>query len=179
MATQELDRMLDNLHADSWSDTTESEEWEFEDPRASPLARLESYVDYCFETYPIVYNVLDRDKVTTHVADWGRRRGQHWSNKTFDQRTFGKRVDSSHREYKEGNHAILLAEALIGVPPKNDNGSGWKACVRHELGHAIDYEKRGSSDHGPEFKSVMAQFGEAHNDGASTHGYPPRYHRNR
>lgn len=172
----DMDQLLKNVHAESWSDLESDDEYTFDNERATPLERFESYVDYCFETYPVVYNNLDRENVQTCIADWGRRRGQCRYNKKMKKRKFGKRVASSQEKRYSSNYVLFLATALVGVPPEHDNGDGWKACVRHELGHAIDYEKRGTSDHGPKFKSVMAQFGE-NNDGQSQHGYAPRYHR--
>lgn len=177
--TSEIDKMLANHEAQSWSDIEEEDgDAVYDDARASPLERLESYVDYCFETYPVVENHLDREQVQCCVADWDRRRGQARYNTTMGKRVFGKQVrDKKWRNRTRGSHALFLAKALIGVAPEEDGGVGWKPCVRHELGHLIDYEKRGRSGHGPKFKAVMSQFGEEQNNGKSTHGYAPSYHR--
>lgn len=177
MADDTLDQMLANYEADSWSDISESTDFEFDNDRLSALERVEEYVGYCFETYPIVYNTLDRQQVTVCVADWDRRRGQARRNKTMERREFGKRVPRTYERRTVGKHSLFLAKDLVGVPPEDDNGVGWKATTRHELGHIIDYAKRGESGHGPKFKKIMAQFGERQNDGASTGGWAPRKHR--
>jgi hypothetical protein len=178
MSDDVIGQMLDNHQADSWQDVSDGTDFEFDNERLSALERVEEYVDYCFETYAVVSAWLDREQVQTCVADWGRRRGQARYKTTMGKQEFGRQVrDSKWREKTDGSHALFIATALVGVPPEDDNGVGWKACVRHELGHLIDYEKRGESGHGPKFKSIMAQFGEAENDGMSTHGYAPRVHR--
>lgn len=174
----DIDQMLDNAHADSWNDLEDDESYTFENPRASPLERFEAYVDYCFDTYSVVADTLDREQIQACVADWDRRRGQCRYNALMDKRTFGKRVvDSAHRNRVSGNYAIFVSKPLIGVLPEDDNGYGWKQTVRHELGHAIDYQQRGTSDHSSKFKAVMAQFGHDMNDGQCQSGYAPRYHR--
>lgn len=153
------------------------DEYSFTDENASPLKRLESYIDYCFDTYDIVYKSLDRDRVQACTADWGRRRGQCKYNAQMKIQEFGKRVPSKYREYQTGRYAIFIAEALVGVSPEDDNGKGWKTTVRHELGHAIDHQRRGQSDHSKKFKQVMTLFGEERNNGQSSGGLPPRRHR--
>lgn len=172
-----IETMLNNAQADSWSDLNDDDDYLFTDDRASPLERLESYIDYCFDTYDIVSSTLQKDQIQACVADWGRRRGQCKYNARMARQEFGKQVREKHRRYSPSNHAVFLSEPLIGVPPEDDKGVGWKACVRHELGHAIDYEQRGTSDHGPKFKEVMSQFGEESNDGGYAHGKAPRRHR--
>lgn len=173
-----IGQMLDNHEADSWRDLSDGTDYQFDDEHVVEVDRLAEYVDYCFETYDLVSRHLDRPQVQTCVADWDSRRGQARYNTTMDKQEFGKRVqDSKYRNSTDGLHTIFIATALVGVPPEDDNGVGWKACVRHELGHLIDYEKRGASGHGPKFKAVMDQFGEERNDGMSTHGYAPKYHR--
>jgi hypothetical protein len=169
-----VSQMLQNHQADTWNDVDTGS---FDNDERPPLARLQSYVDYCFDHYSVVSNNLDRDSVQCCIADWGRRRGQARIGREMDRQTFGKRVPSSAENYVVGTHALFLAEALVGVAPDEDNGVGWKACVRHELGHMIDYEQRGECDHGPKFKAVMEQFGHDNNDGQSTHGYMPRVFR--
>lgn len=149
----------------------------YTDEQAPPLKRLESYIDYCFDTYSVVSNTLDRDQIQACVADWDRRRGQCKHEAKMDRQMFNKQVRSSHRRYEHGHYAIFIAEALIGVLPPEDKGVGWKSTTRHELGHAIDYEERGTSDHGREFKSVMSRFGEDSNNGQHAHGWAPRSHR--
>lgn len=171
-----IDDMLDNYKADDWTDVSDDAEYVFDDESRTPLARLQSYVEYCFETYSVL-NTLDRDDIQCCVADWGRRRGEHRSNKKMDKRVFGKRVSRKHERQSDGNHVIFIASALIGVSPEDDIGVGWKACVRHELGHAVDYEQRGTSDHSHHFKNIMQQFGHDVNDGQHAHGYAPRVHR--
>lgn len=173
----DIEQMLSNHQADSWADTVDASSYVFDDDAKPPLARLESYVDYCFDTYHIVYETLDREQIQTCVADWGKRRGQCRWNKRMTERQFGKRVPRSKQRASPGEHVVFVATALVGVGPGDDKGVGWKPCVRHELGHAIDYERRGESGHGPLFKNVMAQFGEGANDGQHAHGYPPRVHR--
>ena len=175
----DIDQMLSNHKADSWSDVSEDDDALYDDESADPLTRLEAYIDHCFETYDVVGEYLDRDQVQCCVADWGRRRGQARYHTEMQKQEFGKRVsDSAHRKKVKGTHAMFVATALIGVEPEDDNGAGWKACARHELGHLIDYEKHGkSSGHGRGFKWVMSQFGEETNDGQHAHGYPPRTHR--
>lgn len=178
MSDDIIGQMLANHQAESWRDLSDGTDYDFDNERLSALDRLTEYVDYCFETYPIVSDNLDRDKVQACVADWGRRRGQARYNTTMRKREFGQQVrDQKWRDRTRGSHAIFVATALIGIPPEQDNGVGWKPCVRHELGHLIDYEKRGTSGHGPAFKSVMAKFGEEKNDGMSAHGLAPRRHR--
>ena len=172
-----IGKMLSNHQADSWRDLSDSTAFEFDDERLSKLERLTEYVDYCFETYPVVSDNIEREAVQTCIADWGRRRGQARYDTTMRKREFGKQVRNKWRSKTTDSHAIFVASALIGVSPEEDNGVGWKPCVRHELGHLIDYEKRGSSDHGPVFKAVMSEFGEEKNDGMSVHGLPPRLHR--
>jgi len=177
--SDEIAQMLANHEAESWSDMEEDDgDAVYDNPRASALERLEAYVDHCFDAYPVVRNNLDRDQVQCCVADWGRRRGQARYNTTMGKQKFGQRVsDSRWKNRTSGSHALFIAEALVGVAPEDDKGVGWKPCVRHELGHLIDYEKRGTSDHGPKFKAVMSQFGEEQNDGQHAHGWAPRVHR--
>jgi len=178
MSDDVIGQMLENHQAESWQDLSDGTDFEFDNERLSALERAEEYVDYCFETYSVVSTWLDRDQVQVCVADWGRRRGQARRNTRMGKKEFGKRVsDSAWRESKQGSHVLFIATALVGVPPEDDNGVGWKPCVRHELGHLIDYEKRGTSGHDDKFKSIMAQFGEEKNDGMSQHGYAPRCHR--
>lgn len=172
----DISQMLDNHDADSWSDVSDSDSYVFGDASKQPLTRLESYVGYCFETYSVL-DTLDRDQIQTCIADWGRRRGQCKYDARMAKREFGQRVtDSTHRNDVDGNYAVFVAEALVGVPPEDDNGAGWKGTVRHELGHAIDHHDRGTSGHDAAFKRVMRSFGEG-NDGMSQHGWPPRRHR--
>lgn len=178
MSNDTIGAMLDNHKADSWRDVSDDTEFAFDDDHLSPLERVEEYVDYCFETYDVVSNNLTREQVQCCVADWGRRRGQARYNTRMGKQEFGKRVtDSKWRKYSDGNHVLFTASALVGVKPEDDKGVGWKPCVRHELGHLIDYEKRGTSDHGQKFKAVMRQFGEVENDGQHAHGWAPRVHR--
>lgn len=174
---EDIDQMLDNMRADSWSDVSSAEDYVFTEDTRPPLERLESYIDYCFETYDVVSAHLDRGQVQACIADWDKRRGQHRPNTEMRKQVFGKQVRSKWRKRVEGNHAVFVSKPLIGVPPEDDNGAGWKACVRHELGHAIDHQKRGTSDHGHKFKAIMRQFGEQNNDGGYAHGYYPRSHR--
>lgn len=177
MSEDDISQMLSNHEADSWSDVRGGDAL-YDDPSAPPLERLESYVDHCFEVYDVVSNNLDREQVQVCIADWDRRRGQARYNTRMKKRRFGKQVrDSKWRKRPRGKHALFVAKALIGVPAEDDKGVGWKPCVRHELGHLIDYEQRGTSGHGPKFKAVMRQFGEDRNDGMSQHGYAPRRHR--
>lgn len=170
--------MLSNHKADSWDDMSD-EIALFKDDTADPLVRVQSYVDHCFETYRVVSDNLDRDQVQCCIANWGRRRGQARYNTKMQKQEFGKRVtDSKHRKKSFDTHALFIATALVGIDPKDDNGAGWRACVRHELGHIIDYEKHGqSSGHGSRFKRIMSKFGHENNDGQHAHGYPPRVHR--
>lgn len=173
----DIDRMLDNVEADSWSDLNDSDDYVFDDDRADPLDRLTSYVDYCFDTYDVVAHNLDRDQIQTCIADWDRRRGQCKYHARMKRQRFGKQVRSQHRERVDGHYAVFVAEPLIGVLPEDDKGVGWKPCVRHELGHAIDFEQRDTSDHSRKFKHVMAQFGEDTNNGQHEHGWAPSVHR--
>lgn len=174
----DIDQMLSNHEADTWEDTNSVDSAVFDDDRADSLERLEAYVDHCFDTYDVVSNNLRRSQVQACVADWGRRRGQARYNAVMGKQKFGKRVsDKKWRRYVDGNHVLFVAEALIGVAPEDDKGAGWKPCVRHELGHLIDYEKRGTSGHGPKFKAVMRQFGHEQNNGQHAHGLAPRVHR--
>lgn len=170
--------MLSNHKAESWDDVSENNEL-YDDENATPLARLQAYIDYCFETYNFVSDHLNRDQVQCCVANWGRRRGEARYNTKMKKQKFGKRVmDSKHRKRNFNTHALFVASALVGVKPENDKGAGWKACARHELGHLIDYEKHGqSSGHGRRFKRIMSKFGHDSNDGKHAHGYPPRIHR--
>lgn len=178
MSDDVIGQMLNNHQADSWQDLSDGTNFEFDNEHLPALKRVEEYVDYCFDTYPVVSNNLNREQVQVCVANWGRRRGQARYNTTMQKREFGKQVrDNKWRNRTSGTHALFIATALVGVPPEDDKGLGWKPCVRHELGHLIDYEQRGTSDHSPTFKSVMAKFGEEKNDGMSAHGHPPRYHR--
>lgn len=176
-----VERMLQNHHSDSFDrdePDTRTGAAVFDNDGAMPLTRLSAYIDYCFDEYPIVYENLDREQIQACVADWGRRRGQCKYNAVMGKREFGKRVtDSAHRTTVDGKYAVFVAKALIGVPPEDDKGCGWKPTVRHELGHAIDFEQRDTSDHGPKFKAVMQQFGHEPNDGGYAHGYAPRSHR--
>jgi len=173
----DIDQMLANAQADSWSDLEDDGGYVFDDERASKLERLTSYVDYCFETYPVVSNNLDRDQIQTCVADWDKRRGLCKYDAKMHKREFGKQVRDTHRKKVRGNYAIFLATPLVGVKPENDRDVGWKACVRHELGHAIDHYDRGESDHSKQFKAVMRQFCEDVNDGQHAHGWAPKLHR--
>jgi hypothetical protein len=174
----DIDQMLDNARADSWSDLDSGESYTFENPRATPLERLESYVDYCFDHYSIVSDQLDRSQVQACVADWGHRRGVCKPNARMKKREFGQRVvDSKHRIKDDSHYAVFVATPLVGVPPEEDDGAGWKPTLHHELGHAIDFEKRGTSDHSDKFKSIMREFNEEPNDGGHAHGLPPRRHR--
>lgn len=170
-------KLVDNMKADSWDEVRDSDEDLFDDPTAPALDRLESYIDHCFEVYDVVSNNLDRDQVQACIADWDRRRGQHRPNSKMTKQQFGKRVPKKHQKRSTGNSVIFLAKALVGVPPEDDAGMGWKPTVRHELAHAIDHSKRGTSDHGPYFKAVTRKFGHEENDGMSMHGYRPDMHR--
>ena len=167
-----IDAMLENHKKNSF----ESEDEDKSSSR-TPVEKVRAYVDKCFEQYDIVSDTLDRDQISAYTADWDRRRGQCRYNKTYTKDRFGGRVTSTHERYTPSNHSIFIAEALVGVPPKEDRGVGWKACVRHELGHAIDYEQRGTSDHGPKFKNVMVSFNNSANDGGYAHGYRPDVHK--
>ena len=170
--------MLSNHEADTWEDTNSVDGAVFDDDRADPLERLEAYVDHCFDTYDVVSNNLSREQVQACVADWSRRRGQARTNTRMGKQRFGKRVsDTKWRRNVDCKHVVFIAEALIGVGPEDDKGVGWKACVRHELGHLVDYEMRGTSKHDHRFKAVMRQFGNEANDGQHAHGYAPRIHR--
>lgn len=173
----EIDSMLDNHKAESWDDLNESDNPLYDDPRADALTRVEAYVEHCFETYPVVSNNLDRGQVQVCIADWGHRRGQARLNERYTRQKFGKQVRNKWSRRIGGNHAVFIATALVGVSAEDDNGAGWKPTVRHELGHVVDYEKRGTSDHSHEFKKIMRQFGHESNDGGYAHGYPPRRHR--
>jgi hypothetical protein len=168
--------MLDNHDADSWGDVVQDTA-AYDDETKDPLTRVRAYVDHCFDAYSVVSNNLDCDQIQVCIADLDRRRGEARKQTEMDKSVFGKRVvDSKHRLHHPFNHCVFIAKELVGVPPEEDNGAGWKACVRHELGHCIDYEKRGVSGHGSKFKAIMAGFGE-NNDGMSTHGWAPRVHR--
>lgn len=173
--SETVDAMLANHQADTWSDRQDGDDLRqvYDNERESKLRRLEAYIDHCFEAYPIVYQHLERDRVTACVADWDRRRGQHWWGWTARRQVYGKRIEKSTWRRESGQHLVFCAKALIGTPPEEDKGIGWKACVRHELGHGIDYTIRGTSGHGPDFKRVMRQFGEEVNDGSSSHGHRP------
>ena len=183
MAAQQntVERMLQNHRSDSFADDPVEETYEqrfFDNDNAGALARLQAYIDHCFDEYDIVSEHLDREQIQACVADWGRRRGQCKYDAVMDKQRFGSRVsDSAHRNNVKGHYAVFVAEALVGVAPEDDKGCGWKPTVRHELGHAIDMERRGTSDHGAEFKDVMRQFGHEQNDGGYAHGYAPRVHR--
>jgi hypothetical protein len=172
----DVSQMMQNHEAQSWSDIEDDDSTAtYDDERASPIERLESYIDHCFDAYPIVSRHLDRQQVQACVADWGRRRGQARYNTHMKKQKFGKQVrDSKWREHMNGSFVVFIAEALVGVPPEEDKGVGWKPCVRHELGHIIDYQKRGTSGHDRAFKAVMAEFGEDANDGGHAHGWAPR-----
>lgn len=178
MTDDKIAAMMKNHGANSWDDIVEDAA-AYDDETKDPLTRVEAYVDHCFDAYDVVSEHLTRDRVQVCVADWGRRRGQARYNCQMDKRKFGKRVpDSKYRNFRMGHYSLFLAEALVGVPPKDDKGVGWKACVRHELGHLIDYGKHGSSSgHGARFKRIMDQFGHENNDGQYQHGLAPRAHR--
>lgn len=178
MSEDEISQMLSNHEADSWTEVRGDDAALYDDPSAPPLERVEAYVDHCFDAYHVVSNNLYRDQIQVCIADWDRRRGQARYNRRMGKQRFGKQVRNSRWEnQRSGVHVLFLAKALVGVPPEEDKGVGWKPCVRHELGHLIDYEERGTSDHGPKFKEVMARFGEEGNNGMSQHGYAPRVHR--
>jgi hypothetical protein len=169
MAT--IDTILENHKSNSF------DEQPSEQQQMSKVEKLRAYVDECFEKYDIVSDNLDRDRIGAHIADWNRRRGQCRYNKSYSKAEFGGRVTKKHETYTRGKHSIFIATALVGVPPKDDKGVGWKACVRHELGHAIDYEQRGRSDHSAKFKAVMSKFDNESNDGGYAHGYRPDVHK--
>jgi GH18 family chitinase len=169
--------MLDNHTAQTWDDVRQTDKPLYNDPGMPPLERVETYVDHCFDTYPVVSRHLDRERVQVCIADWGRRRGQARQHRRLTKRKFGQRIPASADRRVEDNHALIVATALVGVSPEDDKGVGWKATVRHELGHIIDYEKRGTSDHSQKFKRIMGQFGHEVNEGKSSGGYPPRYFR--
>lgn len=170
-----IEQMLNNSKAESWGDL--SDDYIFDDDTKEPLDRLNSYVDYCFDTYDVVSENLTRARIQTCTADWDRLRGKCKYNAKMDKRTFGKRVtDSSWRKHRNGRYAVFVAKALIGVEPDRDNGLGWKHTVRHELGHAIDYEQRQTSGHDEKFKKVMRQFGDG-DEGKCVSGYMPKYFR--
>lgn len=163
--------MLQNHKADSWDEATQTPV--YDDETVPNLDRLQAYVDHCFEEYAVVSDHLNREQVQCCVADWDRRRGQARPNKKPSKRVFGKRVLNKHFTRHDNRHVLFVAKALIGQPPENDKGVGWKACVRHELGHIIDYARRGRSGHDSAFKHIMALFGEEVNDGQHSHGYRP------
>lgn len=175
--SDDISAMLSNHNADSWSEVRGDDDAVYDDPSTPPLERLDAYVDHCFDVYDVVSANLSRDQIQTCIADWDRRRGEAHYNRQMKKRRFGKRVSRTHKRRRVGQYCVFLAKALVGVPPEDDRGVGWKATTRHELGHVIDHVQRGESDHGPKFKAVMRQFGEDGNDGKSQHGYPPRWHR--
>lgn len=178
MATNDtIAAMLENHSATGWNDTIDDSDALYQDETKPKIERLRSYIDHCFETYPIVYNNLERGQVQACVVNWDRRRGQCKYNKYAKKPIFGKRITSKHLRYEQGNYIIAVASGLVGVPTEKDQGVGWLATVRHELGHAIDHKHRGTSDHSSKFKQVMRQFGEPNNDGKSQHGWSPKSHR--
>lgn len=52
---------------------------------------------------------------------------------------------------------ISLSKVLVDI--NNDNIKIWDDTIRHEIAHAIDYEKRGTSDHSEIWKNIAIQVG--------------------
>jgi len=125
---------LENLHKDSFDDTSPS-------PSVSadtPQAQLEAYVDDLFATYadPLEAIGLDRDVVNCYASGFKRTRGQAQYNRAEPN---GDRVS--------GTHVLRVAEGCI------EDGKDWEETTRHELAHIAQYVDDGHSDgHGSSWK---------------------------
>jgi len=182
-----VDQMLDNHEAESIAEVRDESTHArsvpsnvYDDETCDPLTRLQSYIDYCFERYDFISDYLDRDDVQCCTANWDNKRGYARSNWKMEKQKFNKRVTWKARgSLTDGHNVLILGRHLIGTPPEKDNGVGWKACARHELGHLIDWQIRGVIDHSAKFTELMERFGHENNDGQCAHGYGNGYHRRR
>lgn len=120
------------------------------------IAREE--VNRLFEEHDLSQHI-SRDRIHVGVAEWDRRNGVcKYHKKLNGKKRFGKRMTSIPR--KPAHHTIVINRKLTSEDEFIDT-------VRHELAHAIAYEKHGSSQkHNANWKMMAAKLGA---DTSATH----------
>jgi predicted SprT family Zn-dependent metalloprotease len=146
-----IDTMLNNLaKAKGEHPTTESDDSSTKDA----LAAAKQEVDRLFAENRHPSRHLNRDQIDVGVARWKSRNGYCRYNCRLTKERFGERVDgymSSH-----GNHSLVINERMW----ENDDHDSFIDTVRHELAHAVAYEKFGSNQkHNANWKKMARHLG--------------------
>ena len=106
------------------------------------------------EEYPELQEHISLDQLSFYVAGWKRRRGLCSYNKRVPRNEFGARVTGAEFDYESGHHAIGIAKRIY------EDENDWEGTVRHELVHAVLYEKHGESqEHNENFKQMNRRIG--------------------
>lgn len=137
-----IEKMLENHAAASF----QSNDTPTPPQRMSDIERVRAEVDALYEEAPSwVEGTLSREKVHCFMAPrFKRKHGQCQYNR--------RKANSDVRSV--GHHVIRIAPGIM------DDEHDWQDTVRHEVAHALAYEKWGSSQrHNSNWKWVCEEVG--------------------
>lgn len=129
-----------------------------EPPTRSQAEQIISDMKYevmrTLQEYPVLQEHVSLDQLTFYVAEWKGRRGAFWANHPVEGDEYGARINSDDFPHVKGEHSIGLSRRV------HEDDNEWEATVRHELAHAVAYEKYGSCQgHNDRFQKINERIG--------------------
>lgn len=136
MSQNETSAALENLQQiKEGNDPRESEQDDVTIEEQSAIEAMEAEIHRLYDEYDFLAEHLPKSNLHWCVANWERKNGNCRYNRRTSKKVHGKRL--SKLEDADGHHLISVNERIW----EEGNHDAFINTVRHEVAHAVVYEK--------------------------------------